>query len=307
MRLLINLDKQWRKISHKDKILDEEDITYHKYGKNYFGSYIIAKKLQIIDEEDFNNEFINFKREFKNIKSQETIKNSKQIGLEDFKSDSLFCKFKERLKNKKENENQEKFEKINREDLCRYLNESNADEHNIKGKISEYLYKNNIELNNIKIIFTEDRNVKYPYEFKRITFDEFYEVGYDKIKYKDSKLKEEVNNKNNIFIVNIPRGGKMVSDVEFFDDFSFEEINSEAEDVFNLTKTAFIDGDESKFITSIDDKKIYVRAIQGNEDLSFEFSNGKNMKLRTFVVSVDTVQEIVNKMLNKKLKISDNC
>jgi hypothetical protein len=58
LRILIDLDNWWKDFRKKNSFSkeDNQDIFY-KYGKNYFGSYILSQNNMLIDEENLFNLF----------------------------------------------------------------------------------------------------------------------------------------------------------------------------------------------------------------------------------------------------------
>lgn len=305
LKVLIELDEWWKGTRNPDNFLSKEnkdDVEYFKYGKNYFGSYLITKEIMEVDEENLYNLFNQFVKEFKRLKQK--------VTLEDFKNDNLYNIFSNKIKsqteiiNKKDNLNA-----INTGDLGKYLNENLKSRYTVAKIISNYLDAKDIIIPYFRVIAIKGEEIKEAYPFPRRTFTELYQSKKEnedvtKIEFEDSEFYKEIKKVFPVFVIiwNAEGSSNEINDVRLLDDFSFKEYEQEAKQVFNETKEAFIKGDYSLFVKSSAGKKFHIRPKAINSEDTFEFSNGMQITKRTFWANKDTIREIIEKYNKKDFK-----
>lgn len=297
LKLLTELDEWWKGTRLTDIFLNEEnkeDIEYFRYGKNYFGSYLICKEISEVDEENLYNLFNQFVNEFKIIKEK--------VSIEDFKDDSLYKEFiKTRAFSNVQTTKNKSLSSIIKEDLRQYLNQNVNSKYAVSRVISDYLKVEGITIPYFRVIAVNDKEIKEAYPFPNRTFTELYqseekEESVSKIEFEDSEFYKEIKKVFPVFVVKWNKDANEVVEVKIIDDFSFKNYEQEAKQVFNETKEAFKEGNESLFIKSSAGKKFHIRPKAINRDDTFEFSNGMQITKRTFWANKETVKEIIEKV-----------
>ncbi|MBD5462596.1 MAG: hypothetical protein HDR24_05985 [Lachnospiraceae bacterium] len=87
--------------------------------------------------------------------------------------------------------------------------------------------------------------------------------------------------------------------VRYVPEFSFEEYDKEAREVYELTVRAFESGNEEAFPKVKDKKGFHVRPKGINANDTFEFSNGSQITKRTFWANKDTMDALLSKYLEE--------
>ena len=301
LKMLIELDKLWNTIIKNDGISEESNKEYCKYGKNYFGSYLIINDIGEINKE---NVYSLFKRFIKAFKSIQAVLGINTVRVDDFKSDNLFSEYIKKLnEDKKVYELSTEIDKIDLEKMLTFLQED--EESDIYKKIANYLDYYDIVINNYKVIILEESEVKNSYDFQEDTFSELYLNKNDNenvtnTEFENSKFAHEINKKFPVLIVEFEDFKKnKIRDIRIIPEFSFETFNKDAKEVYDKTKEAFDEGDENAFVKSNDDFKFYVRIDTSNDNETFEFSNGEQISRRTFAAKKETVEELLSKFQQK--------
>lgn len=295
LKMLIDLDRLWNTIIKNDDILEESNKGYCKYGKNYFGSYLIKNNISEINKE---NVYSFFKRFIKDFKSIQTKLNISTVGIDNFKSDNLFTEYIKNLDEKEYNERTE-VGKIDKEVLLNFIKKNEG--RDIYKNIANYLDCYNIFINNYKVIILEKNEVKDSYDFQEDTFSELYlnkkdDENVTSEEFENSKFAHEISKRFPVFIINFEDFKQnIIKDVKIISEFSFEIFNQDAKEVYNKTKDAFDKGDENAFVKSNDNLKFYVRINTSNDNETFEFSNGEQISRRTFAAKKETVKELLSK------------
>ncbi|MEG1060359.1 MAG: hypothetical protein RSE43_02275 [Oscillospiraceae bacterium] len=118
------------------------------------------------------------------------------------------------------------------------------------------------------------------------------------ITFEKSLFLKEIKKIYPVFIVD-KSSSNTVEKIRYVDSFSFANYETEAEQVFNQTLEAFVEGDESKFPKSGSNLGFHIRPKAINGEDTFEFTNGNHITKRTFWANKDTVEAILEDKLNK--------
>lgn len=300
LKILLEIDIYWKQIRDSLKDLDENNtnnINYYKYGKNYFGSYLTSKETQGIDEGNIYNLFNQFINEFRLIQSQ--------VSLEDFKKDDLYKKYLEKQKMEDESSEEDNLDNIDKEELICFLNHNMKSRYSLYKVISEYLSQKDINIPYYRVIARTKDKIKEAYPFPNRTFSELYQnkdetQNVAQIEYEDSELNKEINKEFLVFIIFWEIEEDRIEDIHIIKNFSFKEFQQEAKVVFNRTKDAFEQGDESMFIKSSENMKFHIRPKAINSEDTFEFSNGMQITKRTFWANKETIKDIIDRLMPKE-------
>lgn len=300
LKLLIELDEWWKGTRSADNFLNEEnkgDVEYFKYGKNYFGSYLISKDINEVDEENLYNLFNQFVKEFKLIK--------KTVSLEDFKDDNLYKEYEKTIPLKKTQVDKNiNLYSINEDELCQYLNDNIKSKYTVSNVISDYLNDKDIIISYFRVIAKKGNEIKEAYPFPNRTFTELYQTKDDNenavnIEFENSEFYKEIKKEFPVFVASWNDDGNKIIKVKIINDFSFRNYAEDAKKVFNITKEAFKSGDDSLFTKSSENKKFHIRTKAINSEDTFEFSNGMQITKRTFWANKETVKEIIEQFEKK--------
>ena len=304
LRIVIEANDWWlnkRQPMEADQVRD----AIIKYGRNYYCSYVISKNLDYYDDQTFENIFFEF------ISSFDSIDNG-TLDADMFKKDDLFNKImlvnKNKVEENKENapiENKFVITPDEKEELIKYLNADEQSKQNVGVRLScyfrEYRKMQGIDFRTITRKKTADDKfvVKETYPFSSKTFTEFYANPdkIDEISFDNSLLKQELE-KETILLV-IDKNDTKVENIEVLNDISFRDYETEAKEVFEKTKKAFKEGDESLFPKSSDDCGFHIRPKAATSDDTFEFSNGKEITKRTFYANINTLEDLIAKKQGK--------
>ncbi|VYU65917.1 hypothetical protein [Clostridium paraputrificum] len=311
LNILIELDQWWKGIKGLEHFINDDDSNevYCRYGKNYFGSYLVSKEDLEVDIENMDNLFNKFLVEFKAIKSK--------VSLEDFKKDELYELYKESLKKNSKSLCEREVKDIDKRELCNYINNNRSSQYTIAKIISNYLMKNKININYFRVIAMYNGRVKEAYPFPNTTFSELYQSkeegeNVSRIDFKESLFAKEIEREFTVFVIEWKdredENGNKISfaeNLDIIEKFSFKLYTKYAKQVFDITKEAFEAGDESIFPKSSDDKKFHVRTKALNSEDTFEFSNGMQITRRTFWANRETIKDLINKLTNKELTYKD--
>ncbi len=303
LKILLILDEWWRNIRYYQGFINDEnksDIEYYKYGKNYFGSYLVSKEIEQFDEENLYNLFNQFIKEFKTIQPK--------VDLEDFKDDVLYDKYLEQKNLPKEEIDEiSKLGNINKVDLCEFINKNIKSRYAVSKIVAMYLANQNISIPYFRVIAVTKDTIKEGYPFPSSTFTELYQTKDEEqnvahIEYKDSQFAKEINKEFPVFVVRWKedKGNSLIDNgkveyVYIIKKFSFKDYEESAKQVFDITKEAFEKGDESIFTKSSEKRKFHIRPKAINSEDTFEFSNGMQITKRTFWANKETVNQIIQR------------
>ena len=101
------------------------------------------------------------------------------------------------------------------------------------------------------------------------------------------------------FLTNFRNSGfrerlSIVNDIFYLPEFTFEEYDASAKEVYESTIKAFEDGDENEFIKMGDGKDFHIRPKAVNSEDTFEFTNGRYITKRTFWANKTTVEKLIS-------------
>ena len=103
------------------------------------------------------------------------------------------------------------------------------------------------------------------YPFPNTTFSELYKKGEEEeyLEYRDSLFCKEIHRKFPVFVIDwredVKEGKRIVNDIFYLPEFTFEEYDASAKEVYESTIKAFEDGDENEFIKMGDGKDFHIR------------------------------------------------
>lgn len=290
LNLLIDLDSWWSLIRRKKLegvFQNNEYSKFYRYGKNYFGSYILQKNILDIDEENLFNLFNQFLYEFSQIKTD--------VSLEDFKKDDLYDEY---IKHSLQVEHGFGNLQEVREELCSYLNSNLETKYVIAKKISTFLLQKKIILDYFRVISVVGNYVKEAYPFPRSTFTELYQnlqegESVSNVEYLESEWKKEINKKFIVFVLHWEKDSSKIAKIDIIQDFSFKKFEKNAKCVFDKTKDAFEKGSEMIFPKSSENLNFHVRPKAANREDTFQFSNGNQITKRTFWANKETIKRLL--------------
>lgn len=297
LSVLIELDNWWKISLKKNSVFySSNQEKFYRYGKNYFGSYVLLHDIVLVDDENFYNLFIQFVEDFSALRFH------KEIELEDFKKDELFDSYLEKMiPERKKATSNKLLEKIDKGELCEYLNNNVDSKYTVSKVISEYLLKKEKSLEYFRVIAISNKKINEAYPFPVRTFTQLYQDIKDEksvtteYAYENSEFAKEIARKFPIFVVfwNEERKDKKIEKVEVVENFTFKNYETDAKIVFQRTKEAFEQGDENSFPKSSEGLHFHVRPKALNGEDTFEFSNGKQITKRTFWANKSTIEEIL--------------
>ena len=292
----------WWKVSKKireENYGSKSEIIYTKNAKNYFESFVLSEKKNPLDDEYLMLLYDIFIEQFMKLAPSPDIK--------EFKKDDLFQKYQMARINSIEPKGIDDFE-IMSEPLKEYLNCQDVSPYAIQKKIREFLNSKGIEIPYFRVISCSNGKVREAFPFPTSTFSEIYQNQTESVEEKKyisfdkSNLKKEIMKEFPIFIIDweIEDGKRKVEKVYYFEKFSFKTLKQQARNVFEKTIEAFKDGDENSLPKMGEDLSFHVRPKAINAEDTFEFSNGKQITKRTFWVNKNTMNELLEGIMNSK-------
>lgn len=298
----VYLGEEWWKSSKK--IREENygsggELIYTKNAKNYFESFVLAEKNNFLDDEYFMLLYDMFIERFMKLNPSPEIK--------DFKKDDLFQKYKK----EKIASNIVKSGNVSG-DICEglkdFLNSQELSPYTIQKKIRGFLNSKGIEIPYFRVISCSNGKVREAFPFSASTFSEIYqnqtESDQEKkyISFEESSFKKEIMKEFPIFIIDweLTEEKRKVDEVYFVENFSFKKLEQDAKTVFERTIKAFEDGDENSLPKMGEGLSFHVRPKAINAEDTFEFSNGKQITKRTFWVNKNTMNELLESVMNSK-------
>lgn len=292
---------------------DEEAVTIGKYGRNYFGSYV----LHVIDNsaEDIclDDAFFSivYERFLKDLRTA-GVSSEIPIVLGTFKRDAL----SEQLFRAQETyhtENSEikgTFPETIEEDLRALLNQNGQNAYSFSKTIADYLIEHEAGIDYFRVISRTGGKCKEAFPFPNSTFTEIVDsfsaerpaetAATPQVKaFSESAFAKSVERTFPVFVLDKDEKDlrHMVSRIHLIQEFSFRKFKSDAEAVYKQTIEAFELGDESKLPRSGDKLRFHVRPKAVNAEDTFQFPNGNLITKRTFWANKDAVESLINDAL----------
>lgn len=317
MEVLFQVYKWWdaartqRIIDHSD----EESVVIGKYGRNYFGSYVVnalegSIEGEYLDDAHFTILYESFLKDMKLAKDISEY----PINLGAFKKDELSSVlFEIQMKHQGEKERggivyPERME----EELQELLNKDGQNVYSFSKTIADYLIANNVVIDYFRVISRTEKKCKEAFPFPNATFTEIvdsFEMEKDSVEISGKKAKvfeesifsKAIRRTFPVFVIdkNESISKNTVSKVHFIQEFSFIEFEAEAKRVYDQTIEAFKNGDENAFPKSGGKLYFHIRPKAVNAEDTFQFTNGNYITKRTFWANKNTVEAIINKVLEK--------
>lgn len=312
MEMLFQIYNWWdaAKMFRLNEKRDKESLDIGKYGKNYFGSYILnllddLKEEHYLDDDHF---IIWYESFLKDIKLA-VVDIGSSINLGIFKKDELSARLFTIQKEQQENKQQKVEYPINiEEDIKNLLNKDGQNVYSFSKTIADYLIEKGIVLDYFRVISRTDDKCKESFPFPNSTFIEIvdsFEIDKDSVKkikdivYDNSVFEKAINKTFPVFVVdkNDKEKKNKVSKVHLIKDFSFNKFSEEASIVYGHTIDAFEKGDESLFPRSGGNMFFHIRPKAINAEDTFQFTNGNYITKRTFWANKNTVEAIIKDKL----------
>lgn len=326
MEHLIQVYKWWdntRDLRITNNLKDKSAVTIGKYGRNYFGSYVIHmfKKSgddACLDDASLSIAYERFVKDLKDASDTSGI----EISLGTFKQDNL----SEKVSHAQDDYQTEKqtvkpiFPQTVSEDLCKLLNQDGQSSYSFSKTIADYLLEHGISIDYFRVISRTGNKCKEAFPFPNSTFMEIMDCfqvedpnsadALDEsekgkipktISYSDSAFAKAIERVFPVFVVDkddVTLKHK-VSRISLIKEFSFKKFEADAEKVFDRTFSAFRAGDESMFPRSSDGCRFHVRPKAINAEDTFQFTNGNLITKRTFWANKDTVDFLIDEALLK--------
>ena len=322
MEQLIQIYKWWdnaRGLRIADDSKDRSAVTIGKYGRNYFGSYVIHMFEKSGDSVclDDASLFIAYERFVKDLKDVSKTSGI-EISLGTFKQDNL----SEKVSHAQDEYQAEKpsFPPTISEDLCMLLNQEGQSAYSFSKTIADYLLEHGISIDYFRVISRTGNKCKEAFPFPNSTFMEImdhFQVddsnsvdasdGAKKgqvtktISFSDSAFAKAIERVFPVFVVekDDEASKHKVSRISIIEKFSFKKFETDAKKVFDRTFLAFKSGDESMFPRSSDEWRFHVRPKAINAEDTFQFTNGNLITKRTFWANKDTVDFLIDEALSQ--------
>lgn len=325
MEQLIQVYKWWDSAYEQRvtvRLEDKTAVVIGKYGRNYFGSYVMFTMEQADDDLYLDDTFlaIAYERFVKELKSAgETA--GIEIALGTFKQDDLA----EKVFFTQDNHQEEKqitkpaFPTTITEDLRELLNQDGQSAYSFSRTITDYLLEHDIVVDYFRVISRTEGKCKEAFPFPNSTFmeisdcfqiEELSDVDVSTgsnagaapkaIPYLESAFAKAIEKVFPVFVVekDVEGSKHKVSQIHLIEEFSFKEFAEDAAKVFEKTVEAFSVGDERMFPRSGDGYHFHVRPKAINAEDTFQFTNGNLITKRTFWANKDTVEELIAKALD---------
>lgn len=324
MEQLIQVYKWWDSARNQRIVANSEDkvaVTIGKYGRNYFGSYVIRTIEKSDDGACLDDAFLSiaYERFVKDLKSTGETSGI-EIALGTFKQDSLaekvFCA-QDKYQTEKQTANPV-FPQAITEELRELLNQDGQNAYSFSKTIADCLLGHGIAADYFRVISRTGKKCKEAFPFPNSTFMEILDCfpveephgtemldgdGRDKplkpISYADSAFAKAIERVFPVFVIekDDEESKHKVSKISLIKEFSFGKFKEDAEKVFNQTCSAFQLGDESRFPRSGDGCRFHVRPKAINAEDTFQFTNGNLITKRTFWANKDTVEQLIDEAL----------
>lgn len=303
------------------QIEDKAAVTIGKYGRNYFGSYVIHTIKSSDNGSGLDDAFLSiaYERFVKDLKYISEI-DGIELTLSAFKQDNLAEKVFG-AQDKYKNEScpvKPNYPETITTDLRERLNQDEQNAYSFSKTITDYLLEHNIEIDYFRVISRTGKKCKEAFPFPNSTFmeisdhfsvEESHDIEgsdekdsskvLDEIHYCESAFAKAIERTFPVFV--IEKDDKdykhKVSQIFLIEEFSFKNFKEDAEKVFNQTLLAFQSGDESKFPRSSDGCGFHVRPKAVNAEDTFRFTNGNLITKRTFWANKGTVEQLIDEAM----------
>lgn len=285
----------WNDYSKTQK---DNPSLFLRYGKNYFQSFVIHKLDETGDLDSLLDDDLNMYFE-----ELDSVLERLNADINNYKSDTLFDKVIKETSIK----NNEQIT-INEDELANYINQNKKNNYSISSVIKKYNIENSTDIKYFRTIsyYAQSGNnngkIKEHFPLPNSTFEEFYKRdGYEKDDnyptFSESLLYEELKKSYPVYIIFLNQK-KEVLKVKFINVFSIsnaEGWSQKAEQAFNETRDAFIQGDADLFPKVSSQIGFHIRPKAANGNDTFTFSNGEDITRRTFWVNSNYIQQILEK------------
>ena len=157
---------------------NEEALNIGKYGKNYFGSYVLhminASSNEICLDDTFCS--ILYERFIKDIKAA-SVSSELPITLGAFKSDALYSKLLETTQVSRSDaaDSANVFPDTIEDDLRERLNRPEQNAYSFAKTITDYLLENGVEIDYFRVISRSNGKCREAFAFPNATFNEIVE------------------------------------------------------------------------------------------------------------------------------------
>ena len=308
MAFIPEIEEWWKQKNRKKG--KRNRTLYDNYGKNYFESFVLKFYNELLDSEDVDARFDELYGEFVKIISELGY----DISYNSFKDDELYERINSKYQEyvdaeKKELKSSDSEEYLKK--LEEYLKEANPT--SIQNAILNYNKENNIDIDKVRVIRRVNGKIKEHFHLSTKTFNEIYQSidieqklnELDEIKEKEfpsfenSQLYHELNKGYNLYIVDMDDKGN-INSVQFKKEFDFKLLDKKCmgktKSLYDKTIMAFINGDADLFPKS-SGNNLHIRPKAQTKDDSFLFTNGEQLTKRTFWISKQYIEKLLNKNL----------
>ena len=187
-----------------------------------------------------------------------------------------------------------------KDELKACLNNKVDSKYKTRKIIVDYFNEKGINIPYFRVIAYTDGKPREAYPFPNTTFSELYKKGEEEeyLEYRDSLFCKEIHRKFPVFVIDwredVKEGKRIVNDIFYLPEFTFEEYDASAKEVYESTIKAFEDGDENEFIKMGDGMDFHIRPKAVNSEDTFEFTNGRYITKRTFWANKTTVEKLIS-------------
>lgn len=319
MSLLSQINQWWdaaRNQRINAQLGNEEALNIGKYGKNYFGSYVLhminASSNDICLDDPFCS--ILYERFIKDLKAASVL-SGHPIVLGAFKSDVLYNKLLESTQVSRADaaDSTNVFPDTIEDDLKERLNRPEQNAYSFAKTITDYLLENGVEIDYFRVISRSNGKCREAFAFPNATFNEIVEAfrtddrpaGETQpcvVEFENSAFAKAVERTFPVFVIDKDDedSKNAASKIFLIEDFTFAGFIADAKTVYQQTVQAFEHGDENEFPKSGEKKRFHVRPKAMRADDSFQFTNGSYITKRTFWANRDTVESAIINGLEKK-------
>lgn len=308
---LLSVYQWWdaaKKTRIDDHLKDPEALTVGKYGRNYFGSYVLSVATSLDQLDDAMLELL-----YDRFLLDVTTVAGPDLSLNDFKKDDLFKKMMS-VPQQPEKPTPA-IGPLQEADIRNLLNKEGQSPYTYLKTITNYLHTQGILLNYFRVISRVDGDCKEAFPFPNSTFNEIVsacDLDSDTTKkrskkeptfkpFEDSAFAQAISRTFPVFVIDrtdtkgpVPTG--QVSAVHFIAEFSFTEFRADAEKTYDQTIEAFRCGDVNKFPQSSSGVKFHIRPKAMDATDTFLFTNGDYITKRTFWANKKTVDSLLAQM-----------
>lgn len=294
--------------THKD---DAGALTIGKYGKNYFGSYVLheiqgALGDDRVDDPSLTILYERFLNDLRSAKAPE----AEPISLGDFKRDILSdALFSIQAARRREGSPADYPKEIETELQAR-LNQAGQSAYSFYRTIADYLIEHGIVEEYFRVISRTGKKCREAFPFPNSTFTEIVDMfdseglsedTFEKAKerFSESVFAKAIERRFPVFVIDKDDEDhkNKVSGVHFIEGFSFAEFKEYAERAYEQTIEAFKLGEESRFPRSSQGLRFHIRPKAIDAGDTFQFTNGDHITKRTFWANKDTVEYLIGKAL----------